>query len=103
MKHVMSHDLPPDQAKKVAEHAFDAYRDKYADYNPTLAWVSDSRAKASFKAKGIHFGGAVELRPGEIEFEMKVPFVFRVFEKRALEIIKGELEHWVGKAKAGEI
>jgi hypothetical protein len=103
MKHAMSHDLPLDKAKEVAEHAFDAYRQRFADYNPTLTWVSESHANASFEAKGIKLKGAIELRPKEIVFEMKVPFVLRIFEKRALEIMQRELEHWVGKAKAGEI
>jgi hypothetical protein len=103
MKHVMKHDLPPDQARKVAEHAFDAYKEKYAKYHPNLTWVSDSRAEASFKAKGISLKGTIELSPGEIAFDLDVPFVLRVFKKRAFEVMDRELRHWVGKAKAGEL
>ena len=103
MKHVMRHDLPPDVAKKVAEHAFDAYRQRFADYNPTLTWKSDTRADASFSAKGIQLGGTIDLRPQEIAFEMKVPFVLRIFEKKALDVMQRELEFWVNKAKAGDI
>ena len=87
MKHVMSHDLSPDVAKKVAEKAFDAYRQRFADYNPTLTWKSDTKAEASFRAKGIHLGGIIDLRPGVIEFDMKVPFILRMFESRALEFL----------------
>lgn len=103
MKHVMSHDLSPELAKKVAERAFDAYRTKYASYDPTLTWRNDTKADASFRAKGISLKGSIELTPGQIAFEMKVPFVLRVFEKKALEVISNELTRWVGKAKAGEI
>lgn len=103
MKHVMRHDLSPDVAKKVAEHAFDAYRERFADYNPRLTWTSDKHAEASFEAKGIKLGGTIELRPQEIAFEMKVPFVLRVFEKKALAVMERELDHWVQKAKAGDI
>ncbi|HHH29799.1 MAG TPA: hypothetical protein ENK57_15845 [Polyangiaceae bacterium] len=103
MKHVMPHDLSTEVAKKVADHAFDAYRQRFADYNPTLTWKSDTKAEASFRAKGISLGGTIELRRGEIVFEMKVPFVLRVFEKKALEVMQRELDYWVTKAKAGEI
>ncbi len=103
MKHVMEHDLPPETAKKVAERAFDAYRDKYANYNPTLTWVSDSRAEASFSAKGVSLNGVIELLPTAISFDLKVPFVFKVFKKKAVEIMDRELRVWVAKAKAGEL
>ncbi len=103
MKHVMSHDLSPELAKKVAEHAFDAYRTKYASYDPTLTWRNDQYADASFRAKGVELGGSIELSPGKIAFELKVPFLFRVFEKKAIQVMQDELEHWVKKAKAGEI
>ncbi len=103
MKHVMKHDLPLDKARLVAERAFDAYREKYASYNPNLKWLSDTKARASFSAKGITVEGAIELERDTIAFDLEVPFVLRVFKGKAVEIMDRELRHWVAKAKAGEL
>ena len=103
MKHVMPHDLPPDLAKRAAERAFDSYRQKYGKYNPTLTWLSDDRAKASFSAKGMTLNGTVELMPKSISFDLDVPFLLRPFKKTAMEIMERELKHWAAKAKAGEL
>lgn len=103
MKHVMKHDLPPEQAKKVAQKAFESYEERFADYNPSLTWTSDTHANASFKAKGLELKGAFELRPGEIEFDLEVPFILRPFRSKALDVMDRELRKWTEKAKAGEI
>lgn len=103
MKHVMPHDLAPDLARQVAERAFDAYREKYGRYSPTLTWVTDTRAEASFNAKGILLKGSIELEPHAIAFDLDVPFVFRIFKGRAIAIMERELEHWTDKAAAGDI
>ncbi len=103
MKHVMPHDLPQETARKVAERAFAAYQDKYAKYNPRLTWVNDTRADASFSAKGISLKGTLELLPKAIAFDLDVPFVFRLFKSKALAIMERELKVWTEKAKAGEI
>lgn len=103
MKHVMKHDLPLDRARMVAERAFDAYRDKYANYNPALTWLSDTKAKASFGVKGVTLVGVIELQPNAISFDLDVPFVFKVFKKKAMDVMDRELAHWLAKAKQGEI
>ena len=99
----MRHDLSPELAKKAAEKAFEAYRARYAKYNPSLAWLSESKAEASFNAKGVTMRGVLELKPGAIEFDLDVPFVLRLFKKRAMEIMDRELRVWTEKAKAGEL
>lgn len=103
MKHVMPHNLTPELAKKVAEHAFDAYRQEYAKYNPTLRWVDDKNAEASFSAKGVSLKGAIELQPKAIAFDLEVPFLFRVFKGKAIAIMERELKKWTEKAERGEI
>jgi hypothetical protein len=103
MKHVMPHDLSPELAKQAAEKAFDAYREKYSKFNPGLRWLNDTRAEASFSAKGIGFKGNIELKPKAIEFDLDVPFVFRPFKGKAIAIMERELAHWTGKAKNGEL
>ena len=103
MKHVMAHVLPQDVARRVAEHAFHSYRERYARYQPTLTWVSDRRADASFNAKGIPLHGTIELLPQASSFNLEVPFVLRIFRSKAMEIMERELAHWIEKAKRGEI
>ena len=103
MKHEMPHDLSPELAKRAAERAFASYKAKYSEYNPTLTWVSDDRAKASFTAKGITLNGAIELLPKAITFDLDVPFLLRPFKKTAMTIMDRELTHWIAKAKAGEL
>jgi hypothetical protein len=103
MKHVMSHDLPQDVARRVAEHAFDSYRERYARYQPTLTWVDDRTAKASFNAKGIELSGTIELLPKAIAFDLEVPFLLRLFKSKAMQIMERELAFWTDKAKRGEI
>ncbi len=103
MKHVMHHDLTPDLARKVAQRAFDSYRERYASYNPSLTWVSEDKAQASFHAKGVTLKGAIELQPNSISFDLKVPFILKLFKKKAVEVMDRELRYWLEKAKAGEI
>ena len=99
----MKHDLPPETARKVAQKAFDSYKEKYANYNPSLTWVSDDKAEASFQAKGITLKGAIELSPNAISFDLEVPFILKMFKKKAFDVMDRELRFWVDKAKAGEI
>lgn len=103
MQHVVKHDLSRDTARKVAEHAFHSYRQQYAKYNPTLTWVSENRARASFSVKGMMLTGTIDLLPNAIAFDLDVPFVFRVFKSRAIGIIERELKAWTAKAESGEI
>jgi hypothetical protein len=100
MKHVMKHDLSQDKAREVAEQAFASYRARYAQYNPTLTWLDDKTARASFAAKGISINGTIELLPGAIAFDLDVPFVLRIFERRAIAIMERELRHWTDEARA---
>lgn len=102
-QHVIRHDLDVATAKKATEKAFAGYKERFASYQPTANWVSDNRAEIGFSAKGIKLSGAVEIREGEIGLELEVPLLFRPFRKKALEIIEGEIEEWVERAKAGEL
>jgi hypothetical protein len=103
MKHVIQHDLDPATAKKVADRAFAEYSSRYPDYRPELSWVSDRRADVAFNAKGVKLNGAMEIDPGSIALELDVPFLFKPFQKKALEVIEREVRVWIGKAKSGEL
>ena len=103
MKHVIEHDLSDDLAKRATERAYETYRERFEKYNPTATWVTDRRAEVGFEAKGIKLQGSIALEPGQIELELKVPFAFKIFQKRALQIIEEEIEAWIARARAGEL
>ena len=103
MKHEVAHDLSIPLAKKAVNKAFEAYSKRFAEYKPTLTWVDDRHAKAGFSVKGITLKGGFEVQEKAIGLELDVPFIFRVFKSRALDVIEKEVRGWVAKAKAGEL
>ena len=103
MKHTIKHDLDVATAKKVTEKAFDTYKAKFAEYNPTFRWASDSKADVAFKAKGISIAGTFTVLPGQIDFDLDVPFLLRPFQSKAVEIVDREVQEWIQKAKNGQV
>ncbi|MCC6646233.1 MAG: polyhydroxyalkanoic acid system family protein [Polyangiaceae bacterium] len=103
MKHSIRHDLTSELAKTATERAFESYRQKLPEYDPRATWTSPTEAKVTFKVKGVGLDGAVRLRQGEVELELDVPFVFKIFQKRAMEIIEREVREWLEKAKSGQL
>lgn len=103
MKHAIPHDLGFETAKLATTKAFAGYMERFADFNPSATWVTDTRAEVSFNAKGVTLTGAVEVLPNSIEIELEVPFIFRIFQGRAMSVIEGQIQQWVDKAKAGEL
>lgn len=103
MKHHIKHDLDLATAKLATDRAFAEYRSKYPDYTPNLAWTSERNAEVTFNAKGVKLNGAVELREGGLDLELDVPFLFRPFQKKAMEVIEREVRLWLDKAKRGEL
>lgn len=102
-RHVIPHPLDLATAKKATEKAFAGYKERFASYNPTADWVSDTRAEIGFSAKGVKLDGAVELEPDQIVLELEVPFLFRMFQGKALKIVEEEITEWIERAKAGEL
>ena len=103
MKHTVTHDLGQDKAKRVAQAAFDAYKARFAEYQPKANWVNDRRADISFSVKGISLKGSMEVGPSTIDMDLDVPFLLRPFKGKAMGVIEEEIRKWIGKAKAGEI
>jgi hypothetical protein len=103
MKHSVQHDLSPELAKKVLDKAIESYKERFADYSPSMTWVGDKHIDVKFKAKGIAIAGAIDLEPTQITFDLDVPFLLRPFKSQALEIIEGQIRKWTDKAKKGEI
>lgn len=103
MNHVIEHDLDTPTAKKVADKAFESYRQRFADYRPTLRWVNDHKAEIGFNAKGVTLAGTMELEEQHIDVDLDVPFLLRPFKNMAIEAIDREVRLWVGKAHAHEL
>lgn len=103
MKHSIAHDLDLATAKKVTDRAFAEYGSRYPAYEPTLSWIDDRRADVSFNAKGVHLGGVMAIDETSISLDLDVPFLFRPFQKKAIEVIDREVKLWIGKARNGQI
>jgi hypothetical protein len=103
MKHTVPHDLGRQQAKKVAEAAWNSYSARFANYSPTCRWESDSKANIGFSVKGVKLAGSLEVSDSDIALDLDVPFLLRPFKSKALEVIEEEIRGWIGKSKAGQI
>ncbi|HEU4406215.1 MAG TPA: polyhydroxyalkanoic acid system family protein [Polyangiaceae bacterium] len=101
MKHAIPHNLSPETARTALERAFASYKEKYGEYNPTMLWENDKRAAIGFKVKGVSLDGAIELHPNKMEVELDVPFLFKPFQKKAIEIVEREVRVWIDKADKG--
>ncbi len=102
-KLVIPHNLDPAKARQATTKALESYGERFSDYSPTANWVQDNRCEISFSVKGKSLDGAMELHPSEIHLELDVPFLFRPFKKKALGVIKDQIELWIGKAETGEL
>lgn len=103
MKHSVPHDLGQEMGIKVAKAAYDSYKERFAKYNPTANWVSDSKCDLGFTAKGISLAGTLEVYADRIDMELDVPFLLKPFKGKALSVIEEEIRKWIDKAKAGEV
>ena len=103
MKHLVSHDLDIETATRVVHIALESYVERFNAYSPQLKWVSERRAQVSFKAKGVTLKGTVDVRPRDVAIDLEVPFLLRVFKKKAIDVIEREMQKWLAKARAGEL
>jgi len=103
MKHTVAHDLGREQAKRVAEAAWNSYSARFANYAPSCRWESENRANIGFNVKGVKLEGALEVNEKDIAIDLDVPFLLRPFKGQALKVIEDEIRVWIGKSKAGQI
>lgn len=103
MKHEIHHGLSPDLAKKAVDKAMEAYGQRFAEFNPTFRWTSDTKGRLGFKAKGVSVDGDIEIVGPKIFVDLDVPFLLRIFKGKAIEVIDREVLKWVEKARAGEL
>jgi hypothetical protein len=103
MKHQIAHDLDSNLAKEAAVRAFEAYQKRFANYRPTMSWENERKARIGFSVKGMKLEGSIDILPRAIELDLDVPFLFRPFKGKALEVIDREVRNWLVKAKNGEL
>lgn len=103
MKHSIKHSLPLALVKTVATKAIAAYQEKFSEYEAASKWVTDNRAEISFVALKKKLEGTIDLSAESIDLELDVPFLFRPFQGKAIEIIEREIKEWLGKAERGEL
>jgi hypothetical protein len=103
MKHSIAHDLEASLAKEAAVRAFEAYQRRFSNYKPTLHWEDDRKARIGFSVKGVKLAGSIDILPRAIELDLDVPFLFRPFKGKAIEVIEREVRNWLAKAKNGEL
>jgi len=103
VRHVIEHDLTPEQLRLAVSRFADVYCQRFAEYGTTAEWIGDDRVEVRFKVKGIRLAGTLELMPREIGIDMDVPLPLRLFKSRAVSAIEEEVTPWLAKAKAGEL
>lgn len=103
MKHTIHTGLEQALAKKAIDKAMDAYKARFAEYNPRFDWTSADKGAFGFKAKGVTLGGTVHVHDHKVDVEMEVPFLFRIFQGKAIEVIEEQVQIWVEKARRGEL
>ncbi len=103
MKHTIDTGLNVADSKRAIGHAMDAYKARFSEYSPRFEWVSDTLGEFGFKAKGVSLDGKMTVRDNRIDVEMDVPFLFKIFQGRAMDIIEEQVNLWIAKVKAGEV
>ncbi|MBK6921594.1 MAG: polyhydroxyalkanoic acid system family protein [Deltaproteobacteria bacterium] len=104
MKYVAKHGLSDRaRARAVVEKAYEAYKVKLADHNPSLTWKSENAAVLGFTVLGKTINADIEVGPEELRVEGDMPFLFRPFQGKVEKVLGEEIEKWIAKAKAGEI
>jgi hypothetical protein len=103
VKHEIPHELELDLAKLATRKAAEAYAQRFAEYDYRYRWITDTRVELSFAVMGKRLEGIIEVLPRKLELELEVPFMFRPFQGKAVQIIEREAKEWLAKARRGEL
>jgi hypothetical protein len=103
LEHEIRHDLPPEQAQRVAKQAIQSYAERFAKYTPEVQWRGDNQADFAFTVKGMRLTGGIVIEPSRFRLSLDVPFVLRPFKGRAFAVIEREVQDWLAKAKSGQV
>jgi len=71
MKHSVAHDLGREQAKRVAEAAWNSYSGRFSKYSPTCNWETEHRANIGFNVKGVSLKGSLEVNEKDIALDLE--------------------------------
>jgi len=100
MKHVIAHDLSPEDAKRVLDEAQVEYAQRFAKYAPRLVWQRADQARGSFHAMGREIEGTVRLLEHGLELDVEVPLLLRPFVGRAKQAIEREVARLISAFRA---
>lgn len=103
MKHTIHHGLARNVAKRATERALAAYAEELAAWNPVVSWPGAHEAKVVCAVMGRNLEARVDVGEADVTFDIDVPFMFRPFQKQAVEIVDREVQRWIAKARAGEL
>ena len=104
MKYVAKHGIEDlDRVKTVIEKAYDSYKERLADYSPSLKWNDDRSATVTFTVMKKSINTDFVITANEVRIEGSIPFLFRPFESKIEKVVGGEVEKWIAKEKAGEL
>ena len=103
MKHSIPHDLSVAVAKKAVENAIADYSEKLASFSPSANWVSERVLKIHFRVKGMALNGQLSVGDTSIDLELKLPFIFRPFRDRSIQVIDREVCKWIDRGRRGEL
>jgi hypothetical protein len=103
VKHEIEHDLDVAMARLAARKAVESYKTRFAKYGFESRWVDEDHVEMAFSLQGKRLDGGLVVEPEKLVFTLDVPFIFRVFSGKAVEIIETEARHWIARAKAGDV
>lgn len=103
MKHTITTGLGLADSKRAIEKAMDAYRTRFHDYQPRFEWKTNNAGEFGFNAKGVKLGGTIVVHDHKIDVDMEVPFLFRIFQGKAMEVVTEEVQRWVDRVQRGEV
>ncbi len=104
MKHRIPHGLGDvAKARNVVEHAFSSYRERLADYEPSLTWADGDTALVRFRVMGKTMEVRMELDDQAVVVEGKIPLVFRPFQGKIVGVLEREVLAWAERARTGEL
>mgnify|MGYP002634347825 CR=1 FL=1 len=104
MKHRIPHNLEHGLARKVARQALQTYQAQFSQFKPGGDWQDDDTARLWFSPPGGRIEGWIRVTGQDIEIEIdKVPFLFRAFRGKAIDVIEVEVKEWIEKARRGQL
>jgi hypothetical protein len=103
MKHTIETGLELADSKRAIDKAMQAYSERFAEYSPRFSWKTANAADFGFTAKGVDIAGTMLVHDHKVDVEMNVPFLFRIFQGRAMAVVTEQVELWVGRVKRGEV